>query len=57
MSKDALILAVLRGNTLSCMKGILLISPGQNNGVVKQLAQGGISKIGLVFILNDTVIC
>lgn len=57
MSKDALILAVLRGNTLSCMKGILLISPGQDNGVVKQLAQGGISKIGLVFILNDTVIC
>lgn len=57
MSKDVLILVVLGGNTVSCMKGIQLISPRQNNGIVKPLVQGDISIIGSVFILNDTVIC
>lgn len=57
MSKDALILAVLGGNALSCMKGTQLISPRQDNSIVKLLAQGDISKIGSVFILNETVIC
>lgn len=57
MSKDVLILAVLGGNALSYMKGIQLISPGQDNSIVKPLAQRDISKIGSVLILNDSVIC
>lgn len=57
MSKDVLILAVLGGNIVSFMKGIQLISPRQDNGIVKPLAQGDISIIGSEFILNDIVIC
>ena len=57
MSNDALILAVWRGTILSCIKGILLIILGQENSIVKHLAQGGTPKTGLLFILNETVVC
>jgi hypothetical protein len=57
MSKDALILAVRRGTILSCMEDRLLFTLEQDNGIVKQLALGRISKTGLLFILNETVIC